>query len=172
MVENHEKEQYFFDDQTKIHLTNFIKEFENPCLLCAPTVGRELVKLNVHCHILDIDTRFSDLAGFHHYDILKPRNINEKFGIILCDPPFFTATFSQLFKAIHLLSHFDTSQPLLISYLTRRAKRFLSIFASFNLCSTEYFPTYETVEFNKKNEIEFYGNLSESQIKRLNIKDQ
>lgn len=168
MKENHQNEQYFFDDSTRSHLTNFLKNYDNPCLLCAPTIGKELTKQKIKCCILDIDNRFSELPRYNYFDIKKPKWIDETFGIIFCDPPFFNVSLSQLFKAVRLLSHNDYTQPILISYLTRRAKKFLKIFSTFNLFPMEYQPMYKSVKESEKNKIEFFGNLSKKKKKRLN----
>jgi len=158
-------EQFFFDQDTLFHLTNIIKQFNNPCLLCAPTIGRELTEQNIKCTTLDIDNRFSFLPGFHQFDLLKPLwNSEEKFGIILCDPPLFTATIPQLFEAIKLLCHNDFTQPLLVSYLIHQKEPFLKLFEPFNLEATGYYPGYQSVKTFKKPEIEIYGNLNKSII--------
>ena len=125
MDELHENEQYFFTKETIIKLFNFIKKFKNPCILCAPKIGELFGKNGIDCQVLDIDNRFSKVSNFQYFDITKPKWIGgDKFGIILCDPPFFNIKLSQLFKAIRLLSQFDFTQPILISYLVRRSKNF------------------------------------------------
>ncbi|MFX1237272.1 MAG: hypothetical protein ACFFAS_07715 [Promethearchaeota archaeon] len=58
-----------------------------------------------------------------------------------------------------MLSYYDFIQPLLLNYLTRRAKRFLKSFSSFNLVSTGLKPNYILVTKNEKNDIEFFGNI-------------
>jgi hypothetical protein len=91
----------------------------------------------------------------------------QKFGIIVCDPPFFKVSLSQLFQAVRLLSQFDYAQPLLICYLRRRAANIMGTFSRFNLQPTGYFPQYQTVQRSERNEIEFFSNLDEAEIKRL-----
>ena len=170
MKELRENEQFFFDQETLNHLTDFLKTFENPCVLCAPLVGESLEKQNKNCSILDIDERFSFLSGFQYFDIRKPKWIsNEKFGIILCDPPFFNVKLSQLLKALSLLSHYDYNQPVLISYLCRREKRFLQTFTPYNLRPMGYYPSYKNINQNERNKIEFYGNISMDLIKNLRM---
>ncbi|MBD3254932.1 MAG: hypothetical protein GF383_07550 [Candidatus Lokiarchaeota archaeon] len=168
MKENYSKEQYFFDELTISKLSKFLNNFENPCLLCAPMLGREVNKNHQKCIILDIDARFSDVIGFRYYDINNPHWIARNFDIILCDPPFFQFRFSSLFKAIAMLSNYDFDQKLMISYLTRRKDRFLRIFDSFRLVSTGYYPTYVSVVNRGKNQIEFFANLSPREIALLN----
>ncbi len=167
MRENHEREQYFFDAPTLAHLTAFVSKFAAPCCVCAPFLGRRLSEEGVSVTILDIDERFADLPGFMRYDIRKPVWLDQTFDLIVCDPPFFDVSLSQLFSALRTVSHNDFRQPLLISYLTRRESALLGIFAPFSLRSTGYRPKYETVRDDPKNEIEFYGNLDVSDSERL-----
>ncbi|MBY9006092.1 MAG: hypothetical protein KGD63_04985 [Candidatus Lokiarchaeota archaeon] len=171
MDELHENEQYFFEKNTEIRLFNFLKEFENPCLLCAPKMGEIFARNAIKCSILDIDKRFSNISSFQYFDITRPNWIaGNKFGIIFCDPPFFNIKLSQLLRAIKLLSQFDFSQFIFISYLVRRSQKFLNIFNSFNLKPSGFFPIYKYVEKCKRNKIEFYTNLPKELLNRLKIK--
>lgn len=159
MVEKHENEQYFFDEATIAHLADFVSGFENPCCLCAPSVGKALEERGVSVRILDMDTRFAPLRGFRQYDLYRPEWLGETYGVIVCDPPFFHVSLSQLFAAIRTLSRNEFQQPLLISYLTRRADAVMGTFARFGLTPTGYSPAYRTVQNIARNEVEFYGNL-------------
>jgi hypothetical protein len=167
MYELHCNEQYFFDRATLSHLSGFVAGFSNPCCLCAPLLGRELSEQGVQVRVLDIDERFASVAGFRRFDIYRPEWIEEKFGLIVCDPPFFNVSLSQLFAAIRSLSQFDYNQRLLISYLTRRSSNLLGTFGSFNLSPTGYFPSYQTVDNAERNQIEFFSNLSDDLIGKL-----
>lgn len=167
MFEYHNREQYFFDSATIAYLSEFASQFENVCCLCAPLLGKELAARGIKAHVLDIDERFANLPGFRHYDIHKPRWLGEEFGLILCDPPFFGISLTQLFKAIRLLSRHDYNQPLLLCYLTRRAANVTRTFARFNLQPTGFHPTYQTVQNVARNDTEFFGNLGFEQHQKL-----
>lgn len=167
MVENHEREQYFFDEATVKHLANFASGFSRPCCLCAPMVGQELEAVGVDVRILDIDERFASLRGFRRYDISRPEWMGEQYGLIICDPPFFSVSLTQLLKALHTLSQYNVQQPLLISYLTRRADALRRVFQPFALCATGFQPGYRAVQATERNEIEFYGNLGVEAHARL-----
>jgi hypothetical protein len=160
MEERHDHEQYFFTPQTGAWLADFVARFDNPCCICAPSVGAELGRRGVRARVLDIDERFATTPGFRLYDLFRPEWLGEEFGIILCDPPFFNVSLSQLFAALRLLSKNRYEQPLLISYLRRRAANIEGTFARFGLTATGYFPRYQTVQALARNEIEFFGNLS------------
>lgn len=160
MYEKHENEQYFFDKTTLDYLAGVVSGYSNPCCICAPLLGKELESRGVKVRVLDIDERFSNLQGFRRYDLYRPEWLGEEFGLIICDPPFFNVSLSQLFTALRLLSRNDYDQPLLISYLTRRSSSILGTFARFNLKPTGYHPTYQTVQGASRNDIEFFGNVA------------
>jgi hypothetical protein len=107
MYERHENEQYFFDGPTLETLAEVVAGFANPCCLCAPLLGRELERRGGAVRTLDIDMRFTHLKGFVPYDIYRPHWLGEAFGLIVCDPPFFNVSLSQLFAALRLLSRYD-----------------------------------------------------------------
>ena len=164
MYELHENEQYFYDASTLEQLADFLSGFENPCCLCAPLVGKTLASRGAKVSVLDIDERFASVTGFRRFDLFRPEWIGESFDVILCDPPFFKVSLSQLFFAIRLLSRHEYSQPLLISYLKRREANVMGTFTRFNLKPTGYFPAYQTVRSHAKNDIEFFSNLPEARV--------
>jgi hypothetical protein len=168
MHERHEYEQYFFDRPTLEHLADFVQpRFSQPCCLCAPLLGQTLVERGVGVTILDRDERFARLPGFRRYDLYRPEWLAETFDLIICDPPFFAVSLSQLFTAIRMLSHYDLGQPLLISYLHRRTANLLGTFAPFRLAPTGYSPTYQTVQAIERNEVEFFSNLTDTLVASL-----
>jgi len=167
MYELHQHEQYFWDEATLSHLSEFVERYRNPCCLCAPLLGQKLVERGRKVAILDCDERFSDLPGFVRYDLYRPAPLPEKFDLIICDPPFFKVSLSQLFKTLRLLSRFDFAQPLLLCYLSRRASNLTGTFAAFGLKPTNYQPTYRTVQRSERNTVEFFANLPDDEISRL-----
>ena len=169
MHERHEHEQYFFDEPTLARLADVVAEFENPCCLCAPMLGKALVERGVAVRILDLDERFAALPGFRRYDLHRPEWLGESFGVIVCDPPFFNVSLARLFAALRMLSRNDYRQPLLLSYLHRREAKLLQTFARFRLAPTGFFPTYQTVQPIKKNEIALYGNVEDALLYKLRV---
>ncbi len=167
MLEKHELEQYFWDAPTVAHLADFAGAYGRVCCLCAPLLGRELAARGHDVRILDMDERFADLPGFRRYDVYRPEWLGETYDLIVCDPPFFNVSLSQLFGAARLLSRSDFAQPLLVCYLQRRALNICGAFAPFALEPTGYLPGYQTVQETGRNAIEFYGNLGEAQHLRL-----
>lgn len=159
LEEHHHREQYFFDEQTLDELAGFVGSFSSPCCLCAPMLGRELHRRGRVVTVLDVDRRFADLPGFIEWNLYRPRHLDREFDLILCDPPFFNVSLSQLFTAIRLLCRFDLTRRVMISYPLRRQNAILGTFAPFNLRPTGYRPGYLTVQKCEKNEIEFYANF-------------
>lgn len=159
MQENHKKEQYFFDPPTLELLADMVQDYENIACLCTPMVGKTLNERKKEVSILDTDTRFETEKGFMVWDLYKPSFLNQKFGIILCDPPFFNVSLSQLFKAIRLLSQHDYTQPILLAYLARRKHAVTATFSLFNLQPTEIHLGYVTVQKEEKNDIILYTNI-------------
>ena len=167
MYELHEKEQYFFDEETLARLTSFLAPHAPICCLCAPLLGQHLVKAGVDVKILDVDERFTSLPGFERFDIFRPEWQGYEFRIILCDPPFYRVSLSQLFAAIRVLSLNDFRQRLMLSYLKRREAAVLGTFARFDLTPSGYFPRYQTVQRCARNDIEFYTNLGKEALEPL-----
>jgi len=165
--ERHENEQYFFDAATLDRLANFVSGWERPCCLCAPLLGQHLARRGVAVRILDIDERFAGTPGFRRYDVYRPQWLDETFGLILCDPPFFKVSLSQLFAAVRMLSHHALDQPLMISYLQRRAAAVMGTFAPFALRPTGFCPTYLTVEETERTATEFFSNIDEARLASL-----
>lgn len=158
MDERHEHEQYFFLPETADRLATFAARFALPCCLCAPMVGVALGELGVAARLLEIDERFATTPGFLRWDVYRPRPLAERFGLIVCDPPFAKVGLDQLFDAVRVLAHGDLRQPILICYPRRRAANLIGTFARFGLGPTGYVPRYQTVQPGS-DDIEVYGNL-------------
>ncbi len=172
MYELHKNDQYFFDEPTLSQLSRFVSGFSAPCCLCAPMLGRAIVEAGGTATILDIDERFASIPGYRRYDVYRPKWLGLPFGLIVCDPPFFKVSLSQLFSAVRVLARNDFRQPLLVSFLRRRAWAIVGTFAPFGLEPTGYRPTYQTVDRTERNEVEFFSNLSDEQIERLRAVDR
>jgi hypothetical protein len=161
MLELHAREQYFWDEDTVARLADVAARFQNPACLCAPLLGRELERRGVSCRTLDVDERFADLKGFSRFDVYRPTWQNERFGVIVCDPPFWIVSLSQLFAAIRLLAQHDFEQPLAVCYPARRGANICATFARFELKATGFYPGYRTVNTSdERDRIEFFANFS------------
>jgi hypothetical protein len=159
MRERQEIEQYFFDAATLDDLARLAARFPNPCCLCTPSLGAELESREVKATTLDIDERFAHLRGFRRYDVLKPEALDDRFGIIVCDPPFLSITLPQLREVIQMLSHSNYRQPIVINYWVSKARAITSAFAPFGLQTTGYRPTYTSIQNTGRNAMQLYANL-------------
>lgn len=159
MYELHENEQYFFTQETLDTLCVFLWQYDFVCCLCAPLLGKKLAEEGREVRILDIDDRFKDIWGYRYFDLHRPEWLGEKYNLIICDPPFFNVSLSCLFAAIRILSQNDFNQPILISYLQRRANNILGTFSKFGIAETDYFPSYQTVKNCQRNDIRFFSNI-------------
>ena len=153
--EIHQREQYFWTQQTLHKLATFLEPYQNPCLLCCPTLGQELERRRKQCTTLDIDKRFNFLKGYQYYDVWKPKPIEGEFDIIVVDPPFYSVTVSHLFKAIRQLSE-GKNKPLILTHLVRKKDAVVSTFAQFDVKPISLSPEYKTV---KKSEIQYFTNI-------------
>ena len=160
--ERHEIEQYFWDDATIARVADVAQKFESVCALCAPLLGAELNRRGQSCRILDIDARFVALDGYESYDLYRPNWRAETYGLIVCDPPFWKVSLSQLFGAIRLLAHYDWAQPLLICYPQRRGANLCGTFARFGLQPIVrpeiWRATYRTLPAEKLEAVIFFSN--------------
>lgn len=161
MYEQHENEQYFFDQRTVEMCADLLEPLAKPCVLCAPLVGVELERRGGHVITLDSDERFAKLRGFRRWGLFRPERLTERFGIVFCDPPFFNTSLSQLFRAVRMLTQFDFAQRLAITYLRRRrADAALGKFAPFGLRATEFSLAYQTVRACEKNDLGLFANFA------------
>ncbi|MCC7494079.1 MAG: hypothetical protein IT204_17100 [Fimbriimonadaceae bacterium] len=160
MRERHDREQYFFDPATLDALATWVAGFAHPALLCAPLLGRVLHQRGVAATVLDIDERFADLPGFVRYDLHRPRWLDRQFGLIVCDPPFFSISLVVLRRALQMLANHDPQQPLAVSFVVRRQARLLHSLAGFNLRPTGWRLGYATVDPSERNQIELYSNVA------------
>jgi hypothetical protein len=169
MYELHENEQYFFDPPALDRLVDFVVQggFHSTCCLCCPLLGQELGQRGIATRILDMDSRFATVPGFRSYDLYRPAWTGETYDLIICDPPFFKVSLSQLFKAIRTLSRNDFSQPLLLCYLSRRGSNVQGTFGQFGLRASGIAPGYQTVQRTGRNDIEYFTNLPAEKLAPL-----
>ena len=133
--ERRDLEQYFF---TKENIDSFINVFnmtypdpseieEKVCLVCAPSLAKALHDdWGINVTLCDIDKRFDELPGFNYFNLKEPYDFPDKtFDMIFFDPPFFSVTLEQQFRAISTLAKGDFSTKLLLSYPHRDEKVFI-----------------------------------------------
>ena len=167
MYELHKNEQYFFQEKTLEALADFLSRYERPCCLCAPMLGKRLAERGFPVTVLDNDKRFARVKGFQSFDLYRPVWLSQRFDVILCDPPFFSVSLAQLFVVLRQLSHYEFAQPILVSYLSRRATAVTATFYPFGLQPAGLYPQYQTVQKVERNHIEFFSNLAAEDLATL-----
>lgn len=162
MNELHENEQYFFTKEFEDWYVNTLVNFfpdKKICCVCCPRIGVRLVEAGLDVKILDIDTRFNTYTQFVYYDVKDPQYLEDEFDVIVCDPPFFNVSFTELLHAIKTLTHFTMYKTVFMTYLKRREEKFLTKFQDFDLYRVKNRPQYQTVDVtDPKNDIRLYCN--------------
>ena len=125
--------QYFFTKDTAVSLVTALDTFKNPCCLCTPRLADEWLKRGRVVTLLDIDSRFQYLPGFRQFDLRSPVTLDEKFDVIVIDPPFFVA--EALLPLVRLLAR-DTNAALFLVFPKEREKELIEVFSEFHLKST------------------------------------
>eukprot|EP00633_Aureoumbra_lagunensis_P002599 CAMPEP_0197302804 /NCGR_PEP_ID=MMETSP0890-20130614/51282_1 /TAXON_ID=44058 ORGANISM="Aureoumbra lagunensis, Strain CCMP1510" /NCGR_SAMPLE_ID=MMETSP0890 /ASSEMBLY_ACC=CAM_ASM_000533 /LENGTH=228 /DNA_ID=CAMNT_0042782503 /DNA_START=239 /DNA_END=925 /DNA_ORIENTATION=- len=132
--EDHRHEQFFFSQDTLSKVLGLLQRFQQPLLLCAPSVGIALNDQKQNYLLLDRDTRFAQhLAHFQEFNLLKPFSIDFDADVLFIDPPFANVTPLDLAKAATMLvSERKLSEfPILIGYNRKRAEELASAFIAF-----------------------------------------
>ena len=186
--ERRDLEQYFF---TKNILGQFITALtmryatqeeleEKVCLICAPSLSKAFYdQLGYTVTVLDIDTRFNDLPGFVYFDLQRPQDctdervLNNKFELMLFDPPFFYITLDQMSEALQVVSRrspHHRKMNLGLSFMTRDKTEVLRAFRQFPLEKTNLALEYATVKPNRWENYGWYSNTDLPMIKRMRAK--
>lgn len=169
MQENHQKEQYFFAEDTLKRLATVAHQHKGkPLLLCCPMVGLMYRSLYISPIVsLDSDPRFI-IWRVEMWDIYRPKPLAlYEPTLIICDPPFNKVKMDQLFTAIRVLTPtrpVDTVK-LLIAIDPSHAGALVGTFAMYGLRPTGFRPSYVTVSDGVG--IEFYSNLSDEELTPL-----
>lgn len=160
--EDHQIEQYWFNDITCKILVDVFKEKSFPCFACAPRLGKYFVELGYSARILDIDKRFADVHGFHHWNIYRPETLSENYDVVFIDPPFYRVRLDQLFAAAAMLTRYCFDKPLAICYDVTRENNLLGTFAKFMLEPTGIFPMY----ISASPRVQVYANFGSKEFPR------
>ena len=161
MHENHHLQQYFFSPPTVSVLADLMCDAERPCLLCTPTVAREVRRrCGRPARLLEIDPRFSAEPGFVRWDLYRPTPLAESFDRILCDPPFQKVRLSQLFTALRILCQGRLDTPLALCHLASRSADVQGALAGFGLSPTDIEIDYVSVKPVPENRVILYTNFA------------
>ena len=140
MHENHQREQYWFDEPTLARLADLVRQHERPALLCCPMLGQYLHERGHSATVLDVDTRFAHLPGFQRWDLYRPEALAISPDLIVFDPPFQAVRLDQMFTALRVLGGLEAR--LLMSWLRRREVDLLGALGAFGLRPAGFDPGY------------------------------
>lgn len=159
--ERHEFEQYFFAGPTLDELCRLLERHERPVVVCAPRLGEAMERRGRVVPTLDVDERFARLRGFVPWNIRRPIPLGFVPDLIVCDPPFFGVSLTELSRALRVLAGFDDSVRVAVSYLSRRGAALTGALRRFDLRATGYRPVYMSVENAGRTSIELFANFDD-----------
>jgi len=156
MQENHQREQYWYDEATLRRLSQLVWQYRKVVGLCCPMLGKYMADRGYHPPlVLDIDTRFVGNRWFRPWNIHDPKPLEFHPDLVVVDPPFFTIKLDRLWAAMGRIVEFDYTTPLVVSWPKRREAALLGTFAHYNLKPTGLKPGYVSCS----PDVEFYANF-------------
>ncbi|QKF94236.1 N6-adenine methyltransferase [Fadolivirus algeromassiliense] len=167
--EQHAFEQFFWTKDTVKKLAdafNYRFVEETMCLM-TPSMAHWWHENGREETLLDIDKRFSYIPKFKYYDVFSPEDIDDKFRMLIIDPPFFAVPIEQIRIAVDSITKNDYSTHILIAFLKRGEKRLREAFAPYNLVPTKFPLQYASIKPNKWSNFVLYSNIDLPGIKRI-----
>jgi hypothetical protein len=167
--ENHEYEQFFW---TKNVVDNIIKSIgynyiEEICCFTTPSLAHQLHQNGQDEVLLDIDKRFSYLPKFKYYDAYDPKHLDEKFRLLIIDPPFFAIPIEIIRDAVDIITNKNYNTKIIIAYIKRNEKRLRIAFKNYKLFPTNFPLEYVSIKSNKWSNFVLYSNIELPNIKRM-----
>ena len=167
LSEKRELEQYFWTSKTVKDLLKACEYISNTCCFTTPSLAHGFFKNGRNEKLLDIDTRFTYLPRFEKFDIKNPHSINEKFNIIVIDPPFFNISTQELLEATNYITNCNYKTNIIIAYLVRFEYALLEIFKQYGISETNLTPEYAHIKSNKWTNFKIYSNIDLPNLKRI-----
>lgn len=157
MQENHQREQYWFNEPTLKRLGQLVGQYDDAVALCCPMLGQYMVDRKVTPPtVLDIDPRFEGEHWFKTWNIHRPAKLSFKPKLVIVDPPFKTIKLDRLWAALRVIVDDDFTTPVVFSWLKRTENRLLGVFSQYGMQPTGLVPGY--VSCNP--EAELYANFN------------
>lgn len=134
VTEDHRYEQFFYDDATAQQLYQIVDLYDQPLLLCNPTLAVMAEKKGKPYKLLDRDVRFNFLSGYEMFSLTEPHLItNYDFDAIFIDPPFANVTPEEVAQCLRLMGanskkDMDKNEdgiPLWVAYNSKREEKLL-----------------------------------------------
>lgn len=115
-----------------------------------------------------MNTRFDYLPRYKYYDVCSPTEIDEKFRIIILDPPYFVVPIEQFRVAVDKITKKDYTTKILLGFLKREEKKLMKAFDDYNLKPTRFPLEYASIKPSKWKNFCLYSNMDLPLIKRIN----
>lgn len=128
IVEDHRYEQFFYDEQTCRQIYQLVDQYEQPLLLCNPSLAVLAQQKNRPYLLLDRDERLDFLDHYQRFSLTEPYLItNYKYDAVFVDPPFANVTPQQLAQCLSLMApdRERATTPLFVAYNSRREEALL-----------------------------------------------
>jgi hypothetical protein len=118
-TERRDLEQYIWTEETVRRLMHALEFTGECCCLTTPSLAHAWHEEGRDEALYDIDTRFKYLPKFRYWDLRYPEATNDKFRIIVFDPPFFYIPMEVLFDAVKIIVNGDFGTKILLGFLKR-----------------------------------------------------
>jgi len=156
MREDHQLEQYWFDEPTLHRLGQLVWQYRNVVALCCPMLGQYMdEKGYTPPLVLDIDKRFANERWCLPWDIHRIKPLHGQPQLVICDPPFTNIKLDRLFLAIRAIVGNDLTIPLVMAWPKQKEAALLGTFWPFGLQPTGLIPGYVSCSPGA----EFYANF-------------
>eukprot|EP00968_Pinguiococcus_pyrenoidosus_P002805 scaffold149_cov315-Pinguiococcus_pyrenoidosus.AAC.143 len=99
VAEDHNFEQFFWDEDSCDRLYRIAKDFEKPLFLCCPSLAHRADRAGQDHVLLDRDSRFKFLPKYRRFSIEEPYILPKRcagYDAIFVDPPFANVTPKQV----------------------------------------------------------------------------
>lgn len=150
--------QYNFAAETAAEIVTCLDGYASPCCLCTPTLAAEWQNNGRSVTLLDLDDRYAAFGQYIPYDLRDPVFINQRFDVIVADPPFFLP--QPVHHAITTLVG-DSRPDLFLVFATDQEIELLTLFADWNLQLVDYQLRHHHVKATHQDQFRLYGTAPE-----------
>lgn len=158
--ENHNLEQFFYDDATTKRLLTIARRYERPVFLCNPSLAAAWEReVGTEYVLLDCDVRFKKLLkGFKAFNLRGPFFLLRfDYDVVFCDPPFANVSPAQVKTAIDMIAGTEKQKAADV-YLAYNSDREEALLESFtNLARMGRALGYKSVKEGMQEKIHLYG---------------
>ncbi len=126
------KNQFFYTAECARKIVSLFYCYNKVCCLCTPRLAFEWQRKGKNVCLLDIDERFSNIAGYRPYDILRPEKLSATFDLIIAEPPF-NISAESFRAAIEAVASASPRATLALFYLKQNEHSLLDSFNQWQL---------------------------------------